>query len=1284
MANHAELLSEHGSWDKVIEALELELATAPDDAARSAALATIAVIQVDELQQTEQAINTLEQLAELAFDDHPSMDRLAELYRTAQRWDDLVALQIDRTDVAPDAFARALLLLDAASVSATGKQDSAAASLLLKQVLLTTDSSPELLAEIEQRTSSWPSSDAWIDVLLDRIAELTDAVDLTGAAPLHDLLARTLRAAGRLERARAHMEQALAATPDDDTRTELLLDLLVEVDDIEAQSETLERLRARVEHAVATPGAALLTRAAELARTIQPSDITLVRTLITHALTTEWNETRFGFAWTCATESKQPDWLQELAIDRLSRSTEDAEHAAWGLKAADAAASASDVESVRSILTDLHARHPNHEEVMSKLLPLLDPAEHRTAREQLLGRMLDVDAFAEHETPWRLELAGLLEAHDLASAYTTLLPLAGEDPVLLGRLAVMARALDRTEESMRWLAAQASHSDDALTPLVELATLREGEPEEIDAWNDVLALRPEHRQALSRLHSVLRDSSQWSQLASVVETLAGLSTDPDERSQLLVELADLHRLHLHNPERALDLYEEALVLAPASAPAAEPLLERAIAAADWARIPRLIDIVLAAPGVGDDPDLSLPLLVHKAAALEELAREHDAVDAWRQVLGIDPHHFEAHRCLATLLLDLQLPGEAAPHFDHVLATDLSEEPASDRVALLYQAGMCSVLIGDFDGAAVRFTNALLLEPYHLPTLNALANQPGFGPSDLRIQAHERLLLTTTEPLVQFRLLVSLGDLCVAGEHLDDAISAYKRAVDIDGTSRVVLHKLLQLFSNREQWQLAAEVLGKLASLETDTARQKKLLLTVAALQRDQLGDAIAAAAVYNRILDAHPSDLDTFQELDSMLVEKHEYLELEHAYRRMLERAGTADGTETLRFTLFRNLGRIHANFLNDRMQAAASFDLALRLMPDHEATWSEWIALYPTDGSADDTLTDIHLRAITNAPTLLDSYHALFDIASHRRLFDRALRLAAALDVMGQATQEEADFYTQLQPRTLPLASTPISHAQWRLLHHPDLDPRICLLVQTLSQTVASTLATGLDRWGVSRRNAVNLQQSHPITNLFVYSSQVLSVDLPELIVSPGLSGLHNAHASPRAIIVGQDIHSGEANRRMVFRISHAMTLMRPEFYLASAYGSRDWLKALIYGALATVTGTLIPDPSEEQVMMCFRAIERQSQPVLDQIAQSVSGLFADDANPDVTAWFHAMDYTAGRVGLLLCGDLSRALQAVQDTPESFSGLSVAARCSDLVQFSLSPAYEQVRAELRLGVGQQ
>jgi hypothetical protein len=84
------------------------------------------------------------------------------------------------------------------------------------------------------------------------------------------------------------------------------------------------------------------------------------------------------------------------------------------------------------------------------------------------------------------------------------------------------------------------------------------------------------------------------------------------------------------------------------------------------------------------------------------------------------------------------------------------------------------------------------------------------------------------------------------------------------------------------------------------------------------------------------------------------------------------------------------------------------------------------------------------------------------------------------------------------------------------------------------------------------------------------------------------------------------------------------------------------------------------------------------------VSGLFADDANPDVTAWFHAMDYTAGRVGLLLCGDLSRALQAVQDTPESFSGLSVAARCSDLVQFSLSPAYEQVRAELRLGVGQQ
>jgi hypothetical protein len=171
---------------------------------------------------------------------------------------------------------------------------------------------------------------------------------------------------------------------------------------------------------------------------------------------------------------------------------------------------------------------------------------------------------------------------------------------------------------------------------------------------------------------------------------------------------------------------------------------------------------------------------------------------------------------------------------------------------------------------------------------------------------------------------------------------------------------------------------------------------------------------------------------------------------------------------------------------------------------------------------------------------------------------------------------------------------------------------------------------------------------------------------------------------VLGTDVVSGEANRRMVFRIGHAMTLMRDEFYLASAYSSRDSLKAFVYGTLAAFTGQIVPDPSQEAVESCLTVIQKQSAPVLADIGKAVTSLFEAGRSPDISAWMAAADFTAARVGLLLCGDLSRALQALRDTPESLGQTTLQERSRDLVEFSLTDDYEEVRASLKLGVGQQ
>jgi tetratricopeptide (TPR) repeat protein len=1389
MPRFPELLEEYGSWVDAVEALEADAETAPDDVQRAKAMHRMAFVLHEELGRSDRALEVLENLAEIAFDDTEAIDLLAALYRLRNKWDDLIGLQVDRLEVLAEGSPRALALLDAASAATLNKNDADTGAVLVTRAIMEDPASSEVLAALTALIGAVDDPTVLAEPIVSQLPAVADARGASATSGLHRLLALIFRKSDRLERAQVHLEQAAALEPDNEALTDQLLDLLEEMDDKDSIVDVLERKTTGAASTAMVPWLLRYARfvlpeeparalvALQRARDVDPNNpavsaalvggftaqerwteaidtligqsvwlneqappdevITLedesdesadddaraendegaaaehrqgIIALLTHAArlraehladdaprNTSILKLRLAVdptpdvateAWNHAAAIADPGWARSIAETQLERVDAAEERAHWQIELGRLLVDAGEIESARELFRSASTSPESAQRAAAggALLPLLPPETHLEERAQLLQALSELDEHESNYALFRIEASRLLEESDPAAAYASLLPLGTDaDPATLGRMATLAQQLNRPDDAARWLQAQATSGDDAVGPLVEIARMQAGDgAAEYSAWEAVVAVSPRHTEALRQLVTLARERDDAPSQVLWLEALAQASSEPATRAEALAEAADVYRLQLDKPEQAWALYDQSLTLEPTLLAAAGPLAEKAIAEQNWARIPALVEVLLADPRLEHAPDIAVALRFNRALALEELAREPEAIAEYLAVVSLDPDHLEARRALAFLLLDSGQAAEADKHFAEAIDQDSTEDSTDLRVELFAGAAAAAQESGNSASALSRYRMALSLEPYHVKSLQGLVALKDDGDPDLTIQAYERLLALATDAPNRLRLLVELGDACSSADAHPSAVDAYRRAIEIEPDSKVVLHKLLQIFTTTEEWRSAAEVLGKLSTLETVPERRHKLLFAVAAIFRDQLEDFTQAASMFELILDDDPTKLEAFEAIDHMLLQAGLYKELERAYRKMLERTGAHPEPDSLRFMLLRNLGRLYANYLNDRLQAAASFDLALRIVPDHAQTWQQWIALYPTDGSADDTLVDIHRRALASAPELIDSYHALFSIWNRQRLWDRTLRVASVLDVMGQATDEEANFYRSLQPRALPLAPTPLTPELFALIQHPELDARITLLMRTLAATTASAFALDLNRWNVTRRDAINLEASHPITNLFVYTSQVIGTQLPQLLIANQQLGLFNANASPRSIIVGRDIYTGEANRRMVFRIAHAMTLLRDEFYIASAFGTRDWCKAMIYGTLATFTDTIIPDPSEEQVRHCHNFISRQSRPVLEQLHQVVNMLFADGASPDVSAWFRAVDLTAGRVGLLLCGDLSRSLQALRDTPESMSGMSVADRSRDLIEFSLTDAYEQVRASLRLGIGQQ
>ena len=114
----------------------------------------------------------------------------------------------------------------------------------------------------------------------------------------------------------------------------------------------------------------------------------------------------------------------------------------------------------------------------------------------------------------------------------------------------------------------------------------------------------------------------------------------------------------------------------------------------------------------------------------------------------------------------------------------------------------------------------------------------------------------------------------------------------------------------------------------------------------------------------------------------------------------------------------------------------------------------------------------------------------------------------------------------------------------------------------------------------------------------------------------------------------------------------------------------------------TPVPAELASHVETYVREIENHIEPFArEQLSELAARLLESNPRPDLGKWSGGAMATSHRVGLLMCGDLPTATRLIAEEPPLVGGPTVKEMILELVLFSISGEFAELRKQLGLAL---
>ena len=905
-----------------------------------------------------------------------------------------------------------------------------------------------------------------------------------------------------------------------------------------------------------------------------------------------------------------------------------------------------------------------------------------------------------------------LRDHDRAiEAYADVLTFDSDEPRALdslGRLYEQIQEWDRAIDAMTQLARITQdqrvqvdlHHRSGRIHYAHLGAEEEAEQH----FRTALTLDPAHVPTMEDLTRLYANRGDWLKAAQMMVTAESYTPNLLDKIRLLYDAGRIYLDKLKQKDKAVELLAAVMALDPEHVDAAEPLADLCFQAQQWSQLSPLLDMMVRkAPQRGLDSRELNELYYRTARTADHLGDHARALQYYKAAYDIDSTYLPVLVGRADLLFNMQDWEGAGKIYQTILVQHRDSQAEADVVRTYYRLGMVRQNLGERRKALNMFEKALEIDPGHPDTLLAvIAIQEEQGDWEAVIHA-KRGLMARADASGKVKLLDEIGD--IYHKRLNNpqkASAAFLEALELRPDDHQLLQKVLDLYTETEQWKKAVETILRFVELEKDPIRKGSYYQAAGTICRDKLKALDEAIDYYNVALDNFfvdgsekipksflPRALKAFADIDKILTTKRDWKAQERAYRAMIKRLKPGD---KVLIDLWHALGEIYRSRLKQYQSAVAAFEVAQQLDADNQERREILAELYILSGPEHvDKAVEQHMAMLKLEPFKYDSYKALRRIYMDSHQYDKTWCICNALAFLRKADPEELQFHEQYKPRGFVKAKSRMTEEVWRNVHHPDENPFVGAIFAAIWQGAAMMRAQPHKAFGLKLkdRRAIETDQLQ-FSKIFYYTAQVLNVPLPHVYLQPeqpgeiAVANTQDKGALVPSFVVRSSLLQGRAEKEIAFSCARWLTFMRPDHFLKLALPTNTELKTAFMSAVSMVRRDFpIPADMRQLVQQYLPEMQKRIQPqMLEQLGMVVNRFLASAPEINLARWGNAVEATAHRIGFIISGDLEVAARMVSVEPVVVGGPQVKDKVKELVVYSISEDYFKVRNHLGTTIG--
>jgi len=797
-------------------------------------------------------------------------------------------------------------------------------------------------------------------------------------------------------------------------------------------------------------------------------------------------------------------------------------------------------------------------------------------------------------------------------------------------------------------------------------------------YQRALEVDPTYTPALQAMKEIARAAEDWDAYAQHLIAEAEASDDTEDKTELFYEAAKFYVDVREDEETAIRYFKRALDITPSHLASARSLAEIYFRNEGWQDAGDLYEIVVSKIDKATDPKDYCQKNYRLGYICEKLGKKEEALSYYREAFEADATYLPALEGLGQALITAGEWEEAQKVVQTILIHHRDSLTESEIVDAQWQLGDLCLKQNQPDRAYKQFEKALEIDPDHAPALKSL--------SDLDQQmenwegAYTKLsrLAEVVAGVERGQVLLKASE--IARQHLKDtarSIEALERSRRGGEPPVAVLEALAQSYLETKQGQKAVEVFEQaLLAAKADREKLSELCFRLGQVYETEIKHEPLAVQKYNEALDAQPTNIKAFEAIERILSARREWALLEANYRAMIARA--KDLSAQVRLVLWRNLAELYRRVLKNVDAAIMAYEVIQKMDPGKPTDVAIMADLYAEKPEHRKKSLDMLHEVVKTAENPVEAVRKLRKLYHADRNFDAVYVLCSVLGFLKSADAEETKIFEYLAQGVPPKATQRLLEEQWPLVLHPDLSNPVGQLVAWLYRSAPDMFTRPAKDLNLKKKDQIDVRTSDLyFANMVRYVLKMLSLPPLDLYRKSGsMDALHLAPSQPPALVAGEnnEIFRDAQQRIVLFHVGRTAAYGRPELYLARIYPG-DELRDLLFATCVVFNRSLPHNGDPREVDRWAQAIEKLPPQVLKRLQAPAMAAYPElTKGRGLEAYTSAVEITAARAGLIACGDIMSAVRGVTDGGLGASGLPVRNRVKELVLFTLSKEYLQIR----------